>query len=226
MMDILGFLKDELVSPIKEAKWWKDVATGKKDFSLSSHNEIRAPQYQKIFGDTWVGNNPDKAALAVIGSIFGGAALAGAGGAGAAGGAAGGTGLSAGSGGMGLTAGAGGTGAGMGGALGSGISGGGLLGAGSAGTGSAAGAGGLLTQAQPWLNAANTGMSVAGQAGLLGGRNSQQAQAAPVQQRPLDLSGVLASGNQRQQDEIQEQLRRRQLMAQYAQNAMGGRFNG
>lgn len=225
MMDILGFLKDELVSPIKEAKWWKDVATGKKDFSLSSHNEIRAPQYQKIFGDTWVGNNPDKAALAVIGSIFGGAALAGAGGAGAAGGAAGGTGLSAGSGGMGLTAGAGGTGAGMGGALGSGISGGGLLGAGSAGSGSAAGAGGLLAQAKPWMEAANTGLSVAGKTGLLGGGNPQ-VQAAPAQQRPLDLSGVLAAGIQQQQAEQQDELRRRQLMAQYAQNAIGGRFNG
>lgn len=82
-MSIGAWLRKEAVMPITEAKWWGDVVTGKKPFTLASHNAIHADATKEL-GNNWFTRNPDATAAMIAATIFsGGAASGAAGGAGA-----------------------------------------------------------------------------------------------------------------------------------------------
>lgn len=262
-MSVGGWLWKEAKMPITETRWWGDVATGKKPFSLQSHNAIHADSTREL-GNNWATRNPDATAAMVLATIFsGGAASGAAGGAGggaaaggsaagsgaAAGGAAAGSGAAAGGAAAGSTA--AGTAAGSTAAYGAGAEAGtGLAagGAGASGSGLAAGAGegyalgsgtgaagngllasgvngtavegastspGLLSTAGQY---ANTGLKTAATAqqakGLLAPTGTPQAQAAPVQNKPADFSGLLKQ--YAGEDKLSQQY------AQYVQGLLGG----
>lgn len=260
-MSLGNFLWKEAKMPITETRWWGDALSGKKPFTLQSHNAIHADATREL-GNNWATRNPDATAAMILATIFsGGAASGAAGGAGggaaaggaAAGGAAAGGSAAAGSAaagstaaggasyglaasgaeaGAGLTAGgAGATGSGLmttaGGetyALGSttGASGNGLLATGADGTVVAGESPGFFARAGQGLKTAgsyaNTGLKTAATAqqakGLLTPTGTPPAQAAPVQNKPADFSGLL-------QRYVPEDKYSQQY-AQYVQGLLGG----
>ncbi len=256
-MSLGNFLWKEAKMPITETRWWGDALSGKKPFTLQSHNAIHADATREL-GNNWATRNPDATAAMVLATIFsGGAASGAAGGAGggaaaggaAAGGAAAGSSAAAGSGaaaaggmtaaeagagagagyglaaggaeaGTGLTAAQGASGAGLSAGAGQGTTlAGGTAGANGTGLYSAQAGTGATTSSGPGLlgytkNGMQT-MATAQQAkGLLTPPPTPQAQAAPIQNKPADFSGLL-------QQYVPEDKWSQQY-AQYVQGLLGG----
>ena len=85
-MSLGNFLWKEAKMPITETRWWGDALSGKKPFTLQSHNAIHADATKEL-GNNWATRNPDATAAMVLATIFSGGAASGAAG-GAGGGAA------------------------------------------------------------------------------------------------------------------------------------------
>jgi hypothetical protein len=133
-MSIGAWLRKEAVMPITETKWWGDVATGKKPFTLASHNAIHADATKEL-GNNWYTRNPDATAAMILATIFSGGAASGSAGAGGGAAAEGGAAAGASAGGGAAAGGAAGSGAAAGGAASSGAAYEGGLAAGSSGAG-------------------------------------------------------------------------------------------
>ncbi|WP_047236947.1 hypothetical protein [Chromobacterium subtsugae] len=204
-MSVLGFVGKELEMPWSETKWWGNVLTGKIPFNdiYKTHNAMHANSTLEL-GNGWTQNHPDATAAAVIGSIFGGGALMGAGGAGGAGAGAGaaemGAGAEAGAGGYGLTA------AGSGGGLGGLASMGADSGAAAGGSTfadygvSTAGLGGDAMQfGGPYQAAAGS----SGGSGLFGMFNNlSPQQKAQMIQQGFGSMGTMAGGQRQNQQQL------------------------
>lgn len=229
-MSLGGWLRKEAWMPVEETKWWKDVITGDKPFTLSSHNAMHANATREL-GNNWVTNHPDATAAAVLATIFSGGTATGA--AGSAGGEAGAVGAGAGSAAGGAAAGeAAGSGLTYGGystaapslgggtstALSSGVD---MAGAGYGSAGAEVGSSGsgLLN----WNNAYK-GAQLTQQSGLLNRQQQAPMQQGQISRQGPDFSGLLTAQGQLDAQRIAEQEKRKQQQQMIVQGLLGGAY--
>ena len=192
-MSLGNFLWKEAKMPITETRWWGDALSGKKPFTLQSHNAIHADATKEL-GNNWATRNPDATAAMVLATIFSGGAASGA--AGGAGGGAAAGGAAAGGAAAGGSAAAGSTAAG---GASYGLAAGGAAAGSSAAAGSGAAAAGGMTAAEAGAGAgAGYGLAAGGAeagAGLTAAQGASGAGLSAGAGQGTTLAGGTAGAN-------------------------------